>query len=128
MFDQDSLDDPAAICLSRRLIRAEGGIEKRQARVAELETEVSVLKAPSTGFGFRQFDVVGAALVSESESEILVYPKRSSEWILLSDVEVSGFQRASDEIRVDDENSGYFFRSLVDAMTSWGGAQRSEHE
>jgi hypothetical protein len=65
MFDQDSSDDPAALRLSRLLIRAEGGIEKRQARVAELETEVSVLKAEAKRL--RQAQSVLSALAAEYE-------------------------------------------------------------
>ena len=65
MIDQNLSHDPAAVALSRLLIRAESGIEKRQERVAELETEVSVLKAEAKRL--RQAESVLSALVADYE-------------------------------------------------------------
>ena len=63
MAYQDSLDDPAAMGLSRLLIRAEGGIEKRQQRLAELELETSAIKTESKRL--RQAQAVLAAMETE---------------------------------------------------------------
>lgn len=63
MVDQNSSDDPAAIGLSRLVIRTEGGIEKRRTRLAELESEASVLRAEAKRL--RQAEAVLSALVAD---------------------------------------------------------------
>lgn len=63
MVDQESSEDPAANGLSRLLIRTEGGIEKRQTRLAELESETSVLRAETKRL--RQAEATLSALVAD---------------------------------------------------------------